>query len=292
MAPSPGTVSVIIPLYNEKESIGGVLTELQAVVERHNDRIWEIIVVDDGSTDDSFREVEKFKNVTLLTHPYNRGYGAALKTGFRNASHEIVVTLDADGQHVPSEIEKLLGELRNGYDMVVGCRADHKSSPASRLIGKWALHKLVNYLLGEKIPDLNPGFRAIRRDVILRYLHLCSNQFSFSTTSTMVLHGEGYFIKFLNVEYRPRLSSTSSVTPFTGLKVMLLFLRVIMIYNPLKIFFPISLIFGLTGTILLVWDLTQRNIHDVTVLTLVLAVLIFLFGLVADQVAHIRRGHY
>lgn len=284
-------VSVVIPLYNERDNIANVLKELKVVADDPDNRIHEIIVVDDGSTDESSEKVKMFPDALLIVHPENRGYGAALKTGIRHANGEIIVTLDADGQHDPGEVKKLINSME-GYEMCVGYRTDNKSIPIIRLPGKWVLHKLVNYLLGRKIPDFNAGFRAIRREVVDRYLHVCPNGYSFSTTITMILISEGYFVKFIPTKFRKRTSSVSKVSALSGLSVLLLIFRIIMLFNPLKIFGPIALVIGMLGLWFLTMDLYMKNIHDITILLIVVATVIFLFGLIADQIAHIRKERY
>ena len=167
-------VSIIIPAYNEKEGIARVIESLRSL----NGHLWEIIVVDDGSTDGTPEMVKQFEDVILIQHPLNRGYGAAIKTGIRHAKYNTLVISDADGTYPVNDIPKLIAQLPKS-DMVVGARHIYGSNiPLSRRPAKWMLNKLANYLTGIKIPDLNSGLRVMKKDIVLKYFHLLPDGFS------------------------------------------------------------------------------------------------------------------
>ncbi|OQX91142.1 MAG: hypothetical protein B6D58_08840 [candidate division Zixibacteria bacterium 4484_95] len=175
----PPKVSIVIPAYNEKAGIESTITELIKFIENKD---WEIIVVNDGSTDDTKLRLKSFSQITVIDHPYNKGYGASIKTGINNASGDVIVLFDADGQHDPEDIPRLLDELPY-YDMVTGKRTKGSKQDWLRKPGKFLLGLTANLLTEKKIPDLNCGFRAIKKDVIIDMLELFPDGFSFSTTS-------------------------------------------------------------------------------------------------------------
>ena len=276
-------ISIVIPAFNEGKVIGSVLENLLKVKKDG----WEIIVVDDGSRDDTFDIASAFTSVLVIKHVANKGYGAALKTGIKNSSAEFIVTLDADGQHNPEYIKELLLNL-NGYDMVATYRTPLIHSSLWRMPGKWLIGALANYLMRTKIPDLNSGLRIFKKEVVSQYLHLCPNGFSFSTTITLTLICEGYDVKFIPMRAQRRIGK-SSVSVKTGFQTILLIFRLITLFNPLRIFLPVSLVFGLWGCLLAFGDILSKNLNDSTVLLFLSSILIFLFGLMADQMSHIRR---
>jgi glycosyltransferase involved in cell wall biosynthesis len=286
--------SIIIPAYNEEHSIGSFLEELQNWLSQDKASCeYEVIVVDDGSQDKTAKVVGRIMGIKLICHQFNKGYGAALKTGLRNASGEIVVTMDADGQHNPKDIGRLLQALGE-YDMVVGARTQGHQTPLWRMPGKWVLSCLANYLAEEKIPDLNCGFRAIKRGTVIKYLHLCPNGFSLSTTLTLAFFCEGYRVKYVPITVNKRNPiSKSTVNIRTGLETFLLMLRIITLFGPLKLFLPISFLFALLG---LTWGshyvILGRGLSVASLLLILIGILLFFFGLLADQIAALRREKY
>jgi glycosyltransferase involved in cell wall biosynthesis len=280
-------VSIVIPAFNEQEGLPGVLAQLAVWKERGA----EIVVVDDGSTDHT-AEVAAAGGARVIRHRNNKGYGAALKAGIRTAEHEIVVTMDADGQFATDEIERLVAGL-NDSDMVVGVRPRGAGSPSIRKPGKWLLGKTANYLAQTTIPDLNCGFRALRTDTARRFLNLLPNGFSFTTTLTLAMFKDGYNVDYVLVSVHPRLTGKSSVRVADGLNTLLLIIRIVALFDPLKVFLPFSGVLLLTGIVYWISDsivLRRPNIPSGAVVLLVSAVLVFLFGILADQVSAIRRG--
>jgi glycosyltransferase involved in cell wall biosynthesis len=283
---SAGVVSIVVPAFNEEEGLGQVL----AGIEDWRRQGAEVIVVDDGSTDHT-AEIAQKQGVRLIRHRVNKGYGAALKAGIRAARGEIIVTLDSDGQHDPCDIRRLLAELA-GCDMAVGMRGKSSHTPTLRKPGKWILVRVANYLAQTEIPDLNSGFRAIRAETLHRFLHVLPNGFSFSTTLTLALFKEGYNVAYVPITASPR-SGRSTVRPIhDGLNTILLIIRTIALFDPLKVFMPASGLLLLMG--LLYWILDsvyahRPNIPSGAVVLLVSAVVVFMFGILADQVSAIRR---
>lgn len=277
------SLTILIPAYNEEEVIASVLENLLKF-QKDN---WEILVVDDGSTDGTSEILDSFRGIRVIRHSKNKGYGAALKTGIKNATGEYIVTMDSDGQHNPEYIKEFLEHIKE-YDMVATYRTQWFHSSLWRMPGKWLIGVLANYLSRSKIPDLNSGFRAFKKDIVSKYLHLCPNGFSFSTTITLSLLCEGYDIKFIPIKAHKRVGK-STVSIRTGFETILLIVRLITLFNPLRIFIPISALFGSLGGALLIGDIINRNLNDSTILLILASILVFVFGLMADQMAHIRR---
>ncbi len=280
------STSVIIPTYNEEEAIGATLEKL-AALKLHEK--YEIIVVDDGSNDRTGEIISEFP-VKVLRHHVNKGYGAALKTGIRHARGERVIMMDSDGQHDPlyiAEIEKLL----DSHDMVIGERSATSYQVKRRKAGKRMIKRMGQYLVEQKLPDYNSGFRGFQKEIIEGMLHLMPNGFSFSTTSTLAFLKEGYNVGTLQIEVSDRQGRKSNVKMVRdGSKTILLLFRIIMLFNPLKVFFPASLIsflagvgFGIAGFI--IYD---RFSNGAVVLTM-LGMFLFFIGLVADQISILNR---
>jgi glycosyltransferase involved in cell wall biosynthesis len=282
-APQTYRASIIIPVFNERTVIGVTLLELlrRGIHERY-----EIIVVDDGSTDGTTQAVEAFPVVRLIRHATNRGYGAALKTGVRQARSEKVVFMDGDGQHSPDGIEEIV-RLLDEYPMVIGERGASSPQERSRLLGKRFIRILGEYLVGQKLPDFNSGFRGFRRSILLSILGILPSGFSFSTTSTLAFIKQGYEYATIPIRVSPRVGRKSTVRFFRdGLKTALLVMRIVMLFNPLKIFCPASILFGVAG---LGWGILgivlAGRIPNSAVLTVVLGMFLFFIGLLADQIS-------
>ncbi|MBL7156557.1 MAG: glycosyltransferase family 2 protein [Candidatus Omnitrophica bacterium] len=274
-------VSIIIPVYNEEKSINGILSQL---IKLYPD--FEIIVIDDGSRDDTYKLIQNF-NVKNIRHSFNKGYGASIKTGIRAARGSFICTLDGDGQHDPEDIRKFLEEMNN-YDMVVGERECRFKESALYSFGKKIINSTANYLSRTRIPDLNSGFRLIKKDIVMKYMHLLPNGFSLSTTLTIALLRDGYNIKYVPISASKRFGK-SKVTLFDGMQAFLLVIRLMTIFSPLKLFLPAAFLTFLGGAFLLVYDIIHSNIQDITLLIIFSGILIFFLGLIVDQMAHIRR---
>ena len=286
--------SIIIPCYNEGSVIAEVVTELRVYLEQHLKDCFEIITIDDCSTDDTLNKLQSLSGIRVIHHPINRGYGASIKSGIKQAKGEFVATFDGDGQHYPADLVALCRTAeQEEWDMVVGARSRIFHSKLWRLPGKWFLGWLANYLSKRRIPDLNSGLRLFRREVIRRYLHLCSDRFSFSTTSTLILINRGYNIAFRPIEVRSR-QGKSTVSLMTGYETILLILRVICLFEPLRIFIPASIILTLAGLIHAIYPffVLKRGLTTGSLLIIMAGILIFFFGLLADQISALRKEKY
>jgi glycosyltransferase involved in cell wall biosynthesis len=280
------STSVIIPAYNEAIAIGAILEKMESL-DMH--LRYEIIVVDDGSVDDTAEIISKYP-VNLCRHQVNKGYGAALKTGIRKAKSDYIILMDSDGQHNPDHISQLQ-EMLGDYDMVIGERSLTSSQVKRRKAGKRLIRRIGEYLVEQKLPDYNSGFRGFKREIIAGMLHLMPNGFSFSTTSTLAYLKEGYNIGTFPIEVSDRVGRKSNVkTMKDGSKTILLLFRIIMLFNPLKVFFPASVIsfllgvgFGIVGYVFY-----DRFSNGAVVLTM-LGMFLFFIGLVADQISILNR---
>lgn len=280
-------VSIVIPAFNEEKAIGTTLAALRAALSA-SQRHYEIIVVNDGSRDRTAEEAAAH-DVHVVTHRRNRGYGASLKSGTLAARGEVVLFYDADNQFEPADIDRLVTELVD-HDAVLGARTSGSHVQFSRRGGKKLLGWLANYLARTRIPDLNCGLRAIRRDVLLDYLHLLPNGFSASTTTTLVLLKEGHNVKFVPVTVKKRIG-TSTVKPIKdGIDTALLIVRLTTLLDPFRVFGPVSLVFFVAGATLGIYYLRLgRGLSVASLFLLVSSIIIFFFGLLADQVASLRR---
>ncbi|MEA3450164.1 MAG: glycosyltransferase family 2 protein [Patescibacteria group bacterium] len=282
------SISIIIPLFNEENSIVSTINDVKTELEKHHVS-YEILAINDGSNDNSKKILEDISNIKIISHPYNKGYGASLKTGIKNAKYNWVLFFDADGQHRAVDIIKFIKHT-DKYSLVAGDRSQSKyTRPLIRKPGLWILQKIANYLVDYKIPDLNCGFRLIKKDAIKQYLHLMPSGFSFSTTSTLAFLKDKRNVKFLPIEINQRDNSRSMVRPKDALSTFILILKIIMLFSPLRIFFPLSLILAIIGTSFLLYDLTAWTVSNTAIFILLTSLLIFIFGLLADQVAALRR---
>ncbi len=281
-------ISIIIPAYNEEASIANVLQGLEVWRARA-----EIIIVDDCSTDRTAQIVEQ-AGFRVIRHRMNKGYGAALKTGIRAATGDIIVMMDADSEHDAAQISNLLDHLDDN-DMVVGARTKGSHAPLIRRPGKWLLSKVANYLAQTNIPDLNSGFRAFRKDVAQLFLHILPNGFSFTTTLTLALFKEGYSVAYVPITTSPRIG-TSTVNPIRdGLNTLMLIIRIIALFDPLRVFVPTSAVLFFIGVAYWLADIVLRqrlNIPSGAIILILAGVIIFMFGILADQVSAIRREKY
>lgn len=281
----PWSLSVIIPAYNEEATIGGIVRGVRRFAEAD-----EILVIDDGSSDATQR-VASQAGATVIRHPYNIGNGAAVKTGIREATGDVLLFMDGDGQHDPADIPSLLAYM-NDYDMVVGARSKEAKVSAFRSLGNWGLIKVAEYLSGHRIPDLTSGFRAFYRNKIQRFMHLLPNRYSYPTTSIMAFLHAGHTIHFEPLgTIRKRQAGKSHISPGKdGFRFINIILRIIMMFSPQKIFMPAAAGFLTIGCGLLTYNLVyQQNINDASIIVITVGTFTFFFGLLADQVAHIRR---
>lgn len=275
-------VSVVIPAYNEKENLVALLNALAA--EEIPD---EIIVVDDGS-DDGTGEVARAAGAKVISHPYNMGNGAAVKTGIRHCRGDIVVFMDADGQHDPAWIGKLLDQI-DPFDMVVGSRAGGDHASGFRRFGNWLLNRLATYVTGYRIEDLTSGFRATHAEVARSFLPLLPNGFSWPTTITLAALRSGYSLKYVPFKVRGREAGKSRLKPVSGaVRFFMILLKVCTLYSPMKIFLPVSLASFCLGIGNYIYTyFTAGRFTNMSAVLLTTAVVIFMIGLVSEQVSQV-----
>lgn len=282
--------SIIIPAYNEEKAIKSTLDDLKNFLENnYQSSDYEIIVVNDGSTDKTKEILETISGIKTINHQYNKGYGASIKDGVKNSKHDWMLLFDADGQHNAKYIPQLIKEAGN-TDMVVGKRIGYQG-PSIRQPGKKILKWIAQYLTEQKIPDINSGFRIIKKEYFNQFVHLFPNGFSISTTSTMAFLNAGLNINYIPIEINKR-TGKSTVKPHHAISTTLLIFRTIMLFNPLKIFFPISFFTGLLTVGFLVWDIYLFDISGTTIILFITTIMVFCFGLLADQISSIRRDNY
>jgi glycosyltransferase involved in cell wall biosynthesis len=278
----PSAVSIVIPAFNESASIAEVVGVLRAAAP------WrEIIVVDDGSSDGTGERASS-AGATVIRHPYNKGNGASVKSGIRRASGEFVLIVDADGQHPPEDALRLASKLGE-YDLVVGARSTGTQATSARRAGNGALNWLASYLTGHEIPDLTSGFRAARASGLREFLHLLPNGFSTPTTTTMAFLKAGYNVAFEPIHARQRTGASKIRLARDGTKFLMIIFKMIMLFNPLKIFTPISVAAFLLGVLYGVWNvIVHARIPNGSVLLILFAVVVFLVGLVSEQISALR----
>jgi len=274
-------VSVVIPAYNEAGAIGDTV---RRVLELYPD--FEVIVVDDGSTDGT-GDIAKEAGAQVLNHPYNKGNGASVRSGMQAASGDVIVMMDGDGQHKPEDIERLL-ECFPEYDFVVGARGMESQAGLRRGIGNWILNKLASYLTRFPIRDLTSGFRAFKREMILPYLHLFPAGFSYPTTSTLAMLKAGANLRYIPITAQRRIGKSKIRLFQDGSRFFLIILKLVTLFSPMRVFLPISMLFGALGVIYSVYTLSQGHFTNMAALLLILAVLVFLMGLIAEQLSAIH----
>lgn len=279
--------SIIIPAYNEGDVIAEALNNLKNYLKKNFSYEYEIIVVNDGSSDKTAEILNTINNIKTINHPYNKGYGASVKTGVATAKFDWILVFDADGQHRPEDIKNLT-ESRKNFDMVIGARQGYQG-PLIRQFGKKILKKTAEYLVEKKIPDLNSGLRLVKKKYFLKYSHLFPNAFSWTSTITLAFLKNGLNVNYIPIKINKRQGGKSMVKPSDAFKLLMSMIRLIMLFSPLRVFLPVSFILFLAGVGFIILDIITLNISEGTILILLTSILIFFFGLIADQVAAIRR---
>ena len=278
----PRDVSIIIPAFNEGPVIGSVIAELLAAAS------WrEIIVVDDGSGDGTGEAAAK-AGARVVRHPYNKGNGAAVKSGIRAATGDFILIIDGDGQHKPADAIALTSRLGE-YDLVVGARSSATQAGARRRVGNAALNWLASFLTDHDIPDLTSGFRCARREYLVEFLHLLPNGFSTPTTTTLAFLRAGYNVLFLPIQARERVGTSKIKLTRDGPKFFLIVLRVMTIFSPLRVFVPVAGASFALGVAYGIWNIvTHDRIPNGAVLLIMLSVVVLLIGLVSEQISALR----
>lgn len=272
-------VSIILPARNEADAIGSLIGRIQALIKDA-----EVIVVDDGS-DDATASVAEYAGARVLSHPYSLGNGAAIKAGARAARGAVLVFLDADGQHDPADIPRLLAKLETGYDMVVGARGARSQANVPRLMANALYNRFASLITGHRIADLTSGLRVARAEHFRRFLYLLPNGFSYPATITMAFFRSGYPVAYVPIEAAAR-TGRSHIRPVRdGVRFLLILFKIATLYSPLKLFVPVS-----AGFFVLGWGyylftfLMYGRFSNMTAMLLSASALVFMMGLVSEQI--------
>lgn len=282
MENNKSNLSIILPAKNEEEGLSKLLPSL---VELYPNA--EIIIVNDGSTDGTINLCEKF-GVKIINHPYSKGNGAAVKSGARYATGEILVFMDADGQHNPEHISLLLDEMGDEYDMVVGARGRGSQANAGRLVANSFYNFFSSLIVGHKVYDLTSGFRVVKADKFREFLHLLPNGFSYPTTITMAFFRAGYSIKYKIIDVKQRIGKSHIRPVKDGVRFLIIIFRIGTLYSPLKLFIPISACFFGFGIIYYLYNfILYHRFTNMSVLLFSTSIVIFLIGLLSEQITNL-----
>ena len=279
------SLSVIIPAFNEEGAVKETIEEIHAAL-NPTGVPYEVIVVDDGSEDNTRAEAEA-TGVRVEYNQVNSGYGATLKRGVKAATHEYVAIIDADGTYPAHYLPDMLAKCRD-MDMVVGDRgAAMKNVPLIRKPAKFILNKLASFLAERKLNDLNSGLRVFRKSELIPFLPLLPQNFSFTTTITLCMSCNNKRMIYTPIEYRKRVGK-SKIKPMDFINFIILIMRAITLFNPLRIFIPLGLMFFLLGVFKLIYDLTQWNLSETAIFSFLAAILIWSLGLIADMISRLH----
>ncbi len=276
------TLSVIVPAFNEEAVIENVARKIISRLGEQD----ELLVVDDGSTDRT-AELARKAGARVVSHPYNMGNGAAIKTGIRNGRGEVFVFMDGDGQHDPAEIPDLAGQI-GVYDMVVGARAGFDGA-IHRNLANGIYNFFASYITGRKIADLTSGFRAIKAGVARKFAYLLPNTFSYPTTITLALMRAGRSVKYHPITVSPRVGKSKIRLFIDGPRFFIIIFRIAVLFSPLRIFIPVSAAVFLTGLLHYAYTFfTSHRFTNFSQLMMVASILFFLLGLISEQIALLR----
>ena len=279
---TPAILSIILPARNEAGSVGQTVARIRALYPEA-----EIIVVNDGSTD-ATASVAAQAGAQVISKPYGMGNGAAIKTGARAAHGQVLVFMDADGQHDPADIPRLLAKLDEGYDMAVGARGDGSQASVGRGLANGFYNRLASWMTNHPVLDLTSGFRAARADKFLEFIHLLPNGFSYPTTSTMAFFRSAYPVAYVPIVAAKRVG-TSHIRPLRdGVRFLLIIFKIATLYSPLKLFAPVAAGFFALG---LGWygytHSTEGRFTNMSALLLSASVIVFLIGLISEQITNL-----
>ncbi|MES2919878.1 MAG: glycosyltransferase family 2 protein [Pseudomonadota bacterium] len=281
--PARPRLSIILPAKNEAGGLRHTLPDLRQL---HPEA--EIIVVNDGSTDDT-AAVASALGARVVSHPYSKGNGAAIKSGARAATGDILVFMDADGQHKPEDVARLLARLDEGYDMVVGARGMSSQAGAHRAAANSLYNVLASWMVGQKVADLTSGFRAVRATLFRQFLYLLPNGFSYPTTITMSFFRAGYSVAYEPIEAPKRIGRSHIRLVRDGVRFFLIIFKIGTLYSPLKLFLPISLVFFTLGLGYYGYTYTQfSRFTNMSALLFITSTLVFLIGLVSEQISSLN----
>jgi glycosyltransferase involved in cell wall biosynthesis len=279
-------ISIVLPVFNEEEVIEETLTTIISECSQLG-LPYEIIVVDDGSTDSTAKKIEKF-DVHLVRHPYNIGNGAAVKRGIRAAKKDVIIFMDADGQHDPAELRNFT-ELIKDYDMVVGARLKESETERHRDFANSVYNALASYICGRAVKDLTSGYRAIRRDIANQLVYLLPNTFSYPSTLTLSMHRAGYSIAYLPIKVRKRMGKSKINIIKDGLRFLIIILRLAVFFAPMKVFLPVCILLWVVGFALyIIRYLTTAALSPGASLLLLAGLIVFVLSMISEQISYLR----
>ncbi|MEE3320451.1 MAG: glycosyltransferase family 2 protein [Pseudomonadota bacterium] len=272
-------LSIVLPAKNEAAAVGETVQKIRAL---HPDA--EIIVVDDGSTDDT-ADISESAGATVVRHPYSKGNGAAIKTGARASKGDVIVFMDADGQHNPEDISRLLIKMDDGFDMVVGARQSGSQASIGRGVANKIYNALASYMTGHRIEDLTSGFRVVKAAKFKEFLSLLPNGFSYPTTSTMAFFRAGYSVAYIPIDAAKR-EGKSHIKPIKdGVRFLLIIFKVGTLYSPLKLFFPMAMMVFMIGLGYYGFTFyTAGRFTNMSALMFTTSLIVFMVGLVSEQI--------
>jgi glycosyltransferase involved in cell wall biosynthesis len=282
---NPSSVSIVLPAFNEALGLEKLLPEL-----KESCKEFEILVINDGSTDGTVAVCEK-NDVRVISYPYSQGNGAAIKHGCRHAKGNIIVFMDADGQHSVEDIPRFLDRLEQGYDMVVGARQVDSHSSLLKRIGNTFFNRFASLMVGHKIMDLTSGFRVVRKETFRKFLYLMPNGFSYPTTSTMAFFRSGHPVGYITIRAGHRSQGTHSNIKVLkdGVRFLVIILKIGSLFSPMRLFLPISLVLFLTGVGYYVYTyIVYTRFTNMSALLMLSSLMIFLIGILSEQVASLH----
>jgi glycosyltransferase involved in cell wall biosynthesis len=280
---SDSKISIIIPAYNEAQTIGSIVSRILELYPE-----FEVLVVNDGSTDDT-GDIAREAGAYVYSHPYNVGNGAAIKSGIRNASGEILVFMDGDFQHNPEDIEELLQYLPD-HDMVVGARSSRDQASLGRAAGNKLYNLLASYVAKFQVSDLTSGFRAVKSNIARSFLYLLPNTYSYPTTLTLGVLRSGRSVKYIPVKIHARKMGKSNISFFRdGVRFFMIISRICTLYSPMRIFLPVSFMLFLLGLLNYIYTfITQGRFTNMSALFFVASIIVFMMSLVSEQICQMR----
>jgi glycosyltransferase involved in cell wall biosynthesis len=279
-------VTILLPAYNEELAIGSTVVNLK---NRYPD--FEILVVDDGSTDATVKEALA-AGANVRSHPYNIGNGASIKTGLRAAAGEWIIMMDADGQHAPEDVARLL-EYQDNYDMVIGARTKKSETSLHRDIANKLYNGMASYVCKFKVEDLTSGFRMIRRNTAMQFIHLLPNTFSYPSTLTLAYLRSGLGVKYIPIETKRREGKSKIQLLQDGARFFIIITKIATLFSPLRIFLPASAFFFITGFSYYIYTfITGHRFSNMSALLLSTSVIIFMMGLISEQITQLRYDRH
>ena len=281
----PMQLSIVLPAKNEAAAIGATVEKIHAqLLQMQIVGEIEVLVVNDGSTDNT-AAVAQAAGARVVHHPYSKGNGAAIKTGARAASGEVIVFMDADGQHDPADIPRLLDKLAQGYDMVVGARQRGSQASVGRGLANRFYNWFASYMTGHKIEDLTSGFRAVRADKFREFLYLLPNGFSYPTTSTMAFFRAGYSVAYVPIHAAKRIGKSHIRLLRDGTRFLLIIFKIGTLFSPMKIFAPVALLMFFLASGWYGWTfITMHKFTNMSALLYTGSVITFMMGLISEQI--------